>query len=267
MALHSRKSFASIDRYRRARPDAPMVVVLPGTDLYNDLHTSPRVLRSMKMATRLVVLHPLAVDALPTRMRRKTRVVIQSAVRPKGRVAPSKRVFEICVIGHLRPVKDPFRAAMAARRLPAESRIRVLHLGAALVPAMRRRARAEERRNPRYRWLGELSRARTMRTLARCRLVVLSSKLEGGANVVSEAIACGTPVLASEIPGSVGLLGRAYRGYFPVGDTAALARLLWRAETDRATYGRLKRAIRRLAPMVRPARERGMLRRLLEEVL
>jgi glycosyltransferase involved in cell wall biosynthesis len=140
------------------------------------------------------------------------------------------------VLGHLRPVKDPFRTAEAARLLPASSRIRVLHAGAALSPAMEHQARAEEAINSRYRWLEDLPRWKALRLLARSRLLVLTSLMEGGANTISEAIAAGVPVLASRIPGSVGLLGTQYPGYFPVGDTAALAALLTRAETDTKFY-------------------------------
>ena len=87
-----------------------------------------------------------------------------------------------------------------------------------------------------YRWLGELSREKALRLLSRCRLLALTSEQEGGANVVSEALAASVPVLSSRIAGSVGLLGEDYPGYFPVGDTEALARLLGRAETDADFY-------------------------------
>jgi glycosyltransferase involved in cell wall biosynthesis len=90
--------------------------------------------------------------------------------------------------------------------------------------------------------------------------------MEGGANVISEAVVEGVPVLASHIPGSVGLLGPPYPGYFPVGDTEALARLLHRAETDAAYYARLRRWCSRLAPRFTPAREQRAWRRLLGEV-
>jgi glycosyltransferase involved in cell wall biosynthesis len=74
------------------------------------------------------------------------------------------------------------------------------------------------------------------------------------------------PVLATRIPGSVGILGPEYPGYFPVGDTEALAALLWRAETDRDFRAALRAHIRRLRPLVSPARERRGWRALLEEL-
>jgi glycosyltransferase involved in cell wall biosynthesis len=71
--------------------------------------------------------------------------------------------------------------------------------------------------------------------------MVLSSLSEGGANVMSEAVAARVPVLATRIDGSIGLLGRDYPAYFPVGDTEALARLLNRIETDAAFLERAAR--------------------------
>src|SRR5207249_4823419 len=122
------------------------------------------------------------------------------------------------------------------RLLPAESKIRLTHAGQALSRAMEERARALMEREPRYRWVGEVPRSQARRILARSRMMVLSSRMEGGANVISEAVVEGVPVLASRIGGSVGLLGPRYPGYYPVGDTEALARLLTRAEADAAYY-------------------------------
>lgn len=256
IALHARKSFPSIARFRRDRPGAPLVVALTGTDLYHDIRHSDRARRSLELASRLIVLQPLGLRELEARLRRKARVLRQSATAPARRVTPRSDAFEVCLLAHLRAVKDPFRAAFAARRLPSSSRVRILHLGAALDAGLAKRARAEEALCARYRWLGDVPRRRALRVLAGSRLLVLTSRLEGGANVVSEALAASVPVLSTRIPGSIGLLGPGYPGYFAVGDTRALARLLRRAETDAAFYEGLRRCCRRLRPLVDPARER-----------
>jgi len=96
--------------------------------------------------------------------------------------------------------------------------------------------------------------------------MVLSSLSEGGANVISEAIVTGVPVLASRMDGNVGLLGADYPAYFPVGNTNALAQLLQRIEGDRRFVARLRRAIARRAPLFRPEREVAAWRRLLAEL-
>jgi putative glycosyltransferase (TIGR04348 family) len=266
VALHARRSYEAVRAYRRLLPRGPLVVALTGTDLYRDIRTSKRAQRSLEWADRLVVLQDRGPDELPPRLRAKTRVIYQSAVPLRRRPARSRRFFEVCVLGHLRSEKDPFRVVLALRLLPAASRVRLLHAGQALSDGMARRARALAEREPRYRWLGEVSAGRARRLLARSRLLVLSSRMEGGANVLSEAIAERMPVLASRIPGNTGILGDDYPGLFPVGDTRALADLLCRAEGEPEYYARLEVWCERLAPLVDPARERAAWAALLEEL-
>src|SRR5207302_5668338 len=152
IALHARRSFAAVEAYRGAHPEGPVVVALTGTDLYEDIRTDPTARRALELSSRLVVLQPLGVQELPRRLRDKARVIYQSAEAP--RAAPRRRAgaFEVCVLGHLRPVKDPFRTAQATRLLPPSSRVRVLHVGAALSADMAEQAAAEAAGNPRYRW-------------------------------------------------------------------------------------------------------------------
>jgi putative glycosyltransferase (TIGR04348 family) len=266
VALHAGYSSPSVARFRGDHPDRPLVLALTGTDLYGEIHTSPEARQALELATRLVVLQPLGVEELPAHLRPRARVIYQSVRSPRWRAVPRAGRFDVCVLGHLRPVKDPFRTAEAARRLPPESRLRVLHLGGALSEEMGRAAGAEAAGNPRYRWLGERPRRQALRILARCRLLVLTSLSEGGANAVSEAVAVGVPVLSSRVAGSVGLLGPDYPGYFPVGDTPALADLLRRAETDAAFYQALKAHSEKCRPLIDPARELRSWEELLREL-
>src|SRR5262249_12605175 len=151
-------------------------------------------------------------------------VIHQSAAALRGR-RPSRKAVVVSVIGHLRDVKDPLRAAEAARLLPSDSRVLIEQAGRAYTPEWAERARAEMRVNPRYRWRDDMPAAGVRRLLARSHAMVISSLSEGGANVISEAAIAGVPILASRMDGNVGLLGRDYPGYFGVGDTKALARL------------------------------------------
>jgi len=265
IALHARKSFPAMERLREKQPNTPTVLVLTGTDLYGDIHSDPSARRALEWAWRLVVLQPMGIAALPARLRSKARAIVQSAQASAVRPPPLVRSFEVCVLGHLRPVKDPLRAAKAARLLPPSSRVSILHIGAALTKDMETAAQNETNANPRYRWVGAVPRWKALRYLARSRLMVLTSRLEGGANVISEAIAASVPVLSSRIAGSIGVLGADYAGYFPVGDTRSLASLLLRAETDIRFYRGLLRWCRRLAPLVDPAHERRGWAKLLSE--
>jgi hypothetical protein len=140
VALHATKSHPSVVRFRERHPDRPIVVSLAGTDLYQDLPSSAVARRSLELATRLTVLQPLGIEALPAAVRHKARVILQSA--RAARPAPAPRgVFQACLLAHIRAVKDAFLAAEAVRRLPRGSRVDVVHLGAALDPGAGEQAR------------------------------------------------------------------------------------------------------------------------------
>jgi putative glycosyltransferase (TIGR04348 family) len=266
VALHARKSAPSVERFRDEHPERPVVLALTGTDLYDEIRTCPDARRSMELATRLVVLQPAGLAELSEAVRSKARVIIQSAERPLRPAAPDHNVFQICVLAHLRPVKDPLRTAFAARLVPSSSKIQVVHLGSALDETLAQEARKEMAINPRYRWLGERPQVEALRMLASSRLMVLTSRLEGGANAVSEAIACSVPVISSRISGSIGLLGEEYPGYFPVGDTQALSDLLRHAENDAGFYESLTSWCKRRAALFNPANERRAWQDLLREL-
>jgi putative glycosyltransferase (TIGR04348 family) len=266
IALHALRSFPSMVRYRADHPEAPLILALTGTDLYGFIKTHAEARLALNMATRLVVLQRLGLAELPEEVRPKARVIYQSVPTPNVHTAPRTTQFEVCVLGHLRPVKDPFRTAWAARLLPASSRLQVLHLGGALSKDMAAKAHHEAAVNPRYNWLGDVPHWKAMRVLARCRLLVLTSELEGGANAISEALAASVPVVSSRIAGSIGLLGEDYPGYFPFGNTQGLADILSRAESDRKFYKALQSWCSRLKPLVDPARERQSWQDLLREV-
>lgn len=256
VALHARRSAAAV---RAWGTDRPVVVALTGTDLYADLPGDPDARASVEAADALVVLQRLAVDRLAgwdTRWADKARVIHQSVDGPIVPRDPDPTHFGVAVLAHLRDVKDPLLAAVAARALPATSRVRVDHAGAAHDARWAARARSEARRNPRYRWHGELDPPESRRLLARCRVLACTSRLEGGANVVTEAIAHGVPVVGTRIDGNVGILGADHPGLVEVGDAAGLAALFGRMERDGGFYRELEARSRELRHLTDPARER-----------
>lgn len=267
VALHARKSADSVREFRATKTGRPVVLALTGTDLYPDLAASGVPDDVLDLADRFVVLQPLAVDQLPPRLRGRARVIYQSVTPPAAGRPRRRRTFDAVLLAHLRPVKDPLLAAAAARLLPDNSPVRIRHAGAVIDRDLAAEAERESRTNPRYEWLGEMPWPAAHRLLAASRLLLVTSRHEGGANVVSEALAVSVPVLGTRIPGTVGLLGPGYPGYFPAGGTAALAALLDRAQRDDGgLYGRLSRHCAALRPLTDPAREHESWRRLLAEL-
>lgn len=257
VALHATRSAAAIKDFAEAYPERPLVVVLTGTDIYGDLEQDQLAQESMAAADRLVVLQAAASKRLTPAQRSRTRVIFQSMRAPEGLAGPSWENLQVCVVGNLRAVKDPFRMAAAARLLPQSSRVRVVHLGAAIEPGMAEVAAMENRENERYEWRGPVEHAEVLKVLAASHLHVLTSHSEGGANVVVESLALGVPSITSAIDGSLGILGEDYPGVFPAGDTEALARQVLRFEKEPEFRTLLQEHSARQAHLVRPETERA----------
>ena len=272
IALHARRSAESIGAWHEARVAAgaghcfPLIVVLTGTDLYRDIRSDAAAQRSLQLADALVVLQDLGVEALPPALRHKAAVIYQSGGRRKA-VAKAHRHLRAVMIGNLRDEKDPQTLFEAARLLRDRVDVRIDHLGAALDPAYAREAAATGRACPRYRWLGAVPHADALRRIQRAHVLINASRMEGGAHSVLEAVRAGTPVLASRIPGNLGMLGADYAGYFPCGDAGALASLLQRCRDEPALLPGLRRQCRARASLFEPRREQRALRRLVSGLL
>ena len=273
VVLHSHKRHdAVLEHLRRLGNSArapqvavpKLVVAVSGTD--RGTLREGRARESLDAADLIVGLEPNVRAELPASLRKRFRLVRQSARAPRQRVRVRDDVYEVVVVANLRRVKDPLRCALAVRSLPTDSRIRVVHIGRALDERLEERAVLESQHNARYEWIGSRAHDDCLRRIARARVAVLSSRAEGGANLVSEAIVCRTPILATRIPGNLGLLGRKYAGYFAVGATTELRELLLRCERDSRFYRRLEHGLDVLAPAFERQRELTTWCELIEEL-
>lgn len=273
IALHAKRSASSVQRYRehcklqgRLSRTGKVIVALTGTDLHVDMQRYPVVAQTLDAADAIVLLEPEGGKRLAAHHRGKSQVIFQSAAPLVAPPQPLDSCFEVSIVGHLRAIKDPFRVALAARQLPASSRVRIVHFGKALTSDMQVRAEREMKCNPRYRWYGGVSHTVVTRRLVRSRATVLSSKSEGGPAVVTDAIVNGVPILASRIDATVGLLGDSYSGFFPFGDTASLTKLLGRIEREDAFLNHLKTQLVPRASCLTPQTELQSWRRLLDSL-
>ncbi|WUR15220.1 selenoneine biosynthesis selenosugar synthase SenB [[Empedobacter] haloabium] len=264
IALHARRSADSLAAFHVAHPGRPTVLVLTGTDLYRDIHTDDAAQASLRQATRLVLLQDAGLAELPPALRANAHVIYQSARSLQPWKAP-RRHADIAMIGHLRDEKDPLTFMRAAALVQAP-RARLLHIGGALDAALGEQAVATQAQTSRYRWLGALPRAQARQRLRRCHAMAICSRMEGGANVIIEAVTSGVPVLASDISGNRGMLGDDYAGYFRAGDAAALARLIDRSILDAAFYATLRAQCAARAPLFAPATEQAALLDLVDNL-
>jgi putative glycosyltransferase (TIGR04348 family) len=261
IALHARRSASAIKDF--STTNKPIIVVLTGTDLYGDTPDHFEVRESLELAHRIVVLQDDALKLVPQQFRSKTEVIYQSAaVRKPGPFR--QRTFDIAFVGHLRSVKDPMTVlrAMALLKTPE---IRLIHVGKTDEFATEfSRASASDLRIASK---GPMPHTETRQILGKCRLMVISSIMEGGANVVIEALTNETPVIASRMSGNIGMLGTDYPGYFEVGDHQGLANLIQRCVEDRSFLNLLREYGARRSSRFYPATEKRAVLQLVNKLL
>ena len=266
IALHAWRSAASISSFAHHQPNKPLLVALTGTDINYYLDAEPEItLQSLQQAQYLITLHNAAAQQLPQPFASKCITIYQSSSINKRR-QPAKYHFNVALAGHLRTEKDPFRCAIAARMLPSNSTVKINHYGYAHTPDWAQQARLHSSRSWRYHWYGGIKQQRWHDKLINSDLLVLSSLNEGGANVISESLAADCPIVASYIPGNVGLLGEHYPGYFRAGDTRQLSRLLYQAETSSRFYRKLQLACKRIKTQYSVHREQHAWSQLLSKL-
>jgi putative glycosyltransferase (TIGR04348 family) len=266
VAIEATENAESIRRFHEEHPCSPIVIMLGANEAYRDLQSETELLELLDTATRLVVTQGRTGVSFPPHLRRKTWLIHQSALPLIRRPRPPRDTFQICVVGHQRPSDDAFRVAQAVRALPETSKVRVIHVGQTDSEHLEQRAQEESRNNDRYLWLGSRSHSQMRRLIAGSHLVAITARREGAMSGLSEAVMSAVPVVSSRLYGPRGLLGDDYAGFFPPGDTGALAELIQKAETNSEFYDRLKAQCGRAARYLQPERERAALRELLEEL-
>jgi putative glycosyltransferase (TIGR04348 family) len=264
IALHARRSHPAIAAWRASHGDRALVVTLTGTDLYRDLPAGDvNTLASLTMADRVIVLQEDAPQHLPSPIRDKADVVFQSARRLVPWAGKRSDRLHCVLTAHLREEKDPATLFAAWRLLRRDASFTLTVIGAALDPALGRAARDLAASDPRVQWLGPRAHAWTRQAIKRAHVLVVPSRMEGGANVVVEAVTAGTAVVASRVSGNVGMLGRDYPGYFSPADPRDLASLLMRIDEDRALLKALEDRCRKRAPSFAPEAEARALRQVI----
>lgn len=265
LALHARKSAHAALAWAQAKGSDTLAVVLTGTDLYRDIQTDSSAQLALQLAGHLVLLQERGPDALPETRRHKAQVIFQSAPR-LATLTKTSRHLRALMVGHLRDEKDPLTYLRAAARLVLRPDIYLDHIGDVLEPALGQAVQLAASHCPQYRWLGGLTHGQTRRQIQRAHVLVHPSKMEGGAQVILEALQSGTPVLASRIEGNVGMLGSDYAGYFALGDDAALAALLQRCRDDPDFLPLLRQQCEARAPLFEPQHEQALLRQLVAKL-
>lgn len=263
IALHARRSADTIEAF--AQTGRPLVVVLTGTDLYRDIHHDESARRSLQLAHTLVLLQDAGVAELPEALRHKASVIYQSAPALAPEPGDDGH-FDVLMVGHLRTEKDPLTFMKAAMQASAPG-LRFTQVGGALEDGLGRHAGHTAARCANYQWLGALPHDATRALLRKSRLLVVPSLMEGGANVIVEAVTSSVPVLASAISGNRGMLGAAYAGYFPASDAAALADLVNRAATQPEFEQLLRAQCAARLPLFAPEREKAAVLRLIDNAL
>lgn len=264
IALHARRSHASIAAWHAQHGARGLIVVLTGTDLYRDIHEDSQAQQSLRWAHTLVVLQPEGLQSVPIEHRAKTVVVFQSTTTRQQRPKTSRHLRAI-MVGHLRAEKSPRTFFQAARLLRDHPDIHLQHVGGEHDLELAQEAHETAAVCPQYKFLGARPHTLTRRMIQRAHVLVHPSVMEGGAHVVMEAVCSGVPVIASNIPGNAGMLGADYAGLFPVQDGQALAEMLLKFRSDPHFAQLLQVQSAQRAPLFLPAREQERLITIIDQ--
>lgn len=249
---------------RHSCPSAVLCIAITGTDLHSNSQDQSKSIATLKKADAIIAINPASIEILPNDLREKTQLIYQSAIKADQRPPAKDQNFNVLMLSHLRPEKDPLRLIEALKLLPKELPIRVKHYGAGLDKELAEVATKETQENFRYEWLGEIPYEDALLEISAADLLVLTSKVEGAPSVLSEALVADIPIVASDIPSMKGLLGAGYPGLFQVGDSKSLAQVLQKTVENAAFYQSLRMLTAGLSPKFQPIAELRAWRDFLE---
>ena len=246
-----------------------VIVVLTGTDIYRFWDQDrDAVSCTLDRADVIVGLNDLVGRSLPTKHRAKLTCIKEGALalstEPTRPTSPP--LHAICV-GHLRDEKAPELIADALDRLDPNCDVVVDHYGAAHSESWAQWARDTSERIEQYQWHREVSRSRLDEIYAGADLLINTSKMEGGANVISEAVMAGLPILATAIDGNAGVLGTSYPGLFTPDDPYELADRLAALASNPEALEQITLSSRLLQPELSIKQETARWREVLEGLL
>ena len=213
ISLHSHKGAPAVDEFQRQFPEGKVIVLITGTDLYDDLPQG-RGMTTLHQADAIAIPYREARGGVLQEFDDQIHVVPSSLVIPEIEAKPEPDQFLITIVGHLRPVKRSFLTVEAVAAHPEWENVTVRQLGEALDQESLKTACDWEEKDRRYQWLGALPREESLALCARSSLTVNSSLSEAAPNALLEAMTLGVPILSSKIEGNIGLLGEDYPGYF-----------------------------------------------------
>ena len=233
IGLHAERSSSSLDLALTRAPGLRAITVLTGTDLNREGGPSESTQDQLDRSNRLVILNKSARRLVPEPLQDRVRYLPQvpTGIDPiPVRQAPTAT---LAMLGHLRPVKDPEVVLRALENLPRGLGLRVLHAGKPLCAELEQ-ACLNASRNPSlpYQYLGPVDRTAALGILAESQGLLLPSRSEGGASVLSEALLTGRAVISSDAPGITSFLPDDYSGTFAIGDDRQLGERLERFATD-----------------------------------
>ncbi len=196
----------------------------------------------MKLADRLVVLHEASLEQVPEIFRGKTSVIYPSVTLPADLQHAPEGDFTIIMTGNMRKEKNPALAVAAAEKIsPA---LEIHHYGECTSTGSENVIEH-----------GIFSHDTMLDAMSSAGVLLNTSFQEGGANAICEAVTMGLPVVASAIPGNIGMLGEDYAGLFPSNDLDALVNMLEKTANDPDFYALLKKQLAARAPLFTYAQE------------